>query len=129
LFERSSVRLIPQIDVAECEPTKRFDGDGRIGRAQSSVGRDHQNTACGDGIRWIRRTRESTRIRELAAKIQATDKAEHLSERRAGGALQLPGKVEACVRREHHLRAEAAAIGRRQEEHTRGWGWLAPRDA
>jgi hypothetical protein len=118
LFERSSVGLVPQIDVAEREGTKRIDGDWRIGRPQSGVRRDDEHTACGDRIGWIRRTRESTCIRELAAKVQAADKAEDLSERRAGGALQLPGKVETCVRRQHHLSAETAAIGRRQQEHT-----------
>ena len=112
LFERSSIRLVPQIDVAECKCTERFNGHRRVGRPQTSVGRDDQNTTCDDGIGGIRRTCEPTRIRELAAKIEAADEAEDLPERGAGGTLQLPRELEPGVWRNHHLRSHAAAIRR-----------------
>ena len=119
LFERSSIGLVPEIDVAQRECTERFDGYRRVDLPQSCVRRDDENTSRDHRIGWIRRTCESTCVCELPAKVEAADKAEDFAERCAGRTLQLPRKVETCVRRQHHLRADTAAIGGREEEHAR----------
>ena len=90
--------------------------------AQAGVRRDHQHAAGGDRIGRIRRPREPPRVGQLAAEVQPADEAEHVAERRALAALQLPRERELRRRRHHHPRADAAAVGRRQQEDARGWG-------
>jgi hypothetical protein len=81
---------------------------------QAAVGGDHE-----DAVDSARRRGEGARVGELAAEIEPADHGEDVADRRAGGVPHGLGEDEAGARIQHHLRALAAAAGRREKEDPR----------
>src|SRR2546423_15295656 len=89
-----------------------------VARSDILVWREQPSICRDDAYRsdLRRHRRERSRVRDLAAEIQAAEKREHVSERRAGGRAQLPreGKIRLWV--QERFRAASVAARRRQDE-------------
>src|SRR4051794_36904455 len=81
-LERPAVRWIVRVDVSSTECLHRCARDERIRTAQAGVGGDDMDPQTDDRIRGLDRLREPTRVRKLAAKIQAAHETEQVAERR-----------------------------------------------
>ena len=110
-LERFAVARISFININRGEFAQIGKGDCRSCIDQSPRWRDDEHAAISIG-----RARERVRVSDLAAKIEAAQKSEHLGDRGAAFAPQFRRQLELRSLAQNHLGAPAAGISRRKYE-------------
>ena len=99
LNRRSKTRIVT-VNIDRCEFTQVIETNPRSGIDKPTSGRDHKHTGYSG-----RRPRERRRVCNLAAKVEAAEKGEHLRDRRAAFAAQFSREFEFRPVAQYHPRS------------------------